>query len=81
MHDAEQEEHSILAAALVAPIFTPVFAIFALAAFPSFLTSDGYYWAAFPIVVVIALIFGYVGMLLVCLPITGILYLLGRHGF
>ena len=81
MHDTQEDEHSILVAALVAPIFTPIFAAFSLAAFPSFLTSDGYYWPAFPVVIVVSLLFGYIGMLLVCLPITGILHLLGRSGF
>src|SRR5690349_14640627 len=64
---------SLLSAALVAPLVTPVVALVSLAWFPNVGTSGGYYLVAMPFVVVLSLIFGYLGMFFVCLPLFAIL--------
>ncbi len=68
-----QSEPTLLSAALVAPIVTPIVALVSLAWFPNMGTSAGYYLIAMPVVIVLALVFGYLGMFLVCLPFFAIL--------
>lgn len=73
MQIVPQSKPSVLGAALVAPAVTPIIALVSLAWFPNMGTSGGYYFIAIPFVFVFALIYGYLGMLLVCLPFAAVL--------
>lgn len=78
MRIVQPERSSVLQAALVAPTVTPVVASVSLAFFPDVLTDDGYYLIAFPFVLVVSLVIGYLGMFLVCLPMFALLEASGR---
>jgi hypothetical protein len=66
-------EPSVVEAAYVAPLVTPIVAIPATAIFLTSAVDGGYLSIAIPFIIVFSLIFGYLGMFLVCLPIAALL--------
>ena len=71
-------EPSPLIAFFSAPLITPVLAIPLAAFLPGMYASEIDILITLPFVVVVSLIYGYIGMLLVCLPVMLILHALKR---
>ena len=78
MRMPQPEEPSIPRAFFCAPLVTPILAIVSTALLPGVYSTELDILIALPIIVVLSLIYGYLGMLLVCLPIMMLLRRIGR---
>ena len=71
-------EPSPLVAFFCAPLITPVLAIPLVGLLPGVYTDAGYLLLSLPFVIILSLIFGYIGMATVCLPILLSLHFMKR---
>jgi hypothetical protein len=78
MEEPYQPNASIMHAAFVAPAVTPVAAIPLVALLPGAYGSPVLMFVAVPVTIVLAILFGYLGMFLVCLPLYTLLRLANR---
>lgn len=78
MEEAYQPNASILQAAFAAPAVAPVIAIPLVSLLPGAYASPVLTLVAIPFTIVLAILFGYLGMFLVCLPLYALLQLANR---
>ena len=71
-------ETTLLQAAGIAPISTPIFAVPLSALLPDLYTSADDFFLIAPITLFVSFVFGYAGMFLICAPITAALTFFGK---